>query len=244
MSSDEQRRIGLAWQMPGSGQNASASGSPSCAPSSSRRASDHDDLLHNGETNVWHTQHAHNNQLYQPLPPPPTVNNTSPLHSATLPPPTPSATLTTINPPPHHSEAADSDPDSDFELVDSDTPLQIDGNIDTKVTPYKYIPTALRQQTATRSTRGHPKPQDQWDDDEDWPATAGAKNTMEGDNEYDQPEWNQAGPHADAQDLAGPGDHGLLQCTVTKPQKEGEGTQNLYVSYLVTTDVCTTLLEV
>ena len=71
----------------------------------------------------------------------------------------------------------------------------------------------------------------------DWPATAGAKNTMEGDNEYDQPEWNQAGPHADAQDLAGPGEHCLLQCTVTKPQKEGEGTQNLYVSYLVTTDV-------
>ncbi|KAK5735569.1 intercellular trafficking and secretion [Elasticomyces elasticus] len=61
---------------------------------------------------------------------------------------------------------------------------------------------------------------------------------MEGDsnnNEYD-PSWQQAGPNADAQDLAGPGLHGLLQCTVSKPQKEGEGTQSVYVSYQVTTN--------
>ncbi|EME43867.1 hypothetical protein DOTSEDRAFT_103364, partial [Dothistroma septosporum NZE10] len=55
-------------------------------------------------------------------------------------------------------------------------------------------------------------------------------------NDYDGPEWPQAGEHADAQDLAGPGDHGRLVCTVTKPMKEGEGTQNPYVSYLVITD--------
>ncbi|WPH01577.1 Hypothetical protein R9X50_00442500 [Acrodontium crateriforme] len=49
-------------------------------------------------------------------------------------------------------------------------------------------------------------------------------------------DWQQAGHHADAQDLAGPGAHGRLECTVSSPQKEGEGTQNIYVSYLVTTD--------
>ncbi|KAL1311744.1 hypothetical protein AAFC00_001836 [Neodothiora populina] len=61
-------------------------------------------------------------------------------------------------------------------------------------------------------------------------------------DEYTQPqspsqpqEWQQAGENADAQDLAGPGAHGKLECTVTKPQKENEGTQNQYISYLVTT---------
>jgi hypothetical protein len=246
-SSDEQRRTGFAWQMPGNGLGenglgGSRSPSGSSPTRTSRRSSDHDDLLHHDETNVWHTQQGHHNQLYQP--PPPVSTTTSPVHTATFQPPPPSPILTTHNPLPDQPEAADSDPDSDFELVDSDTPLQVDGNNDRKVTPYNYIPTALRQRpAATRSTRDHPKGQDQWDDDEDWLATAGAKNTMEGDNEYDQPEWNQAGPHADAQDLAGPGEHGLLQCTVTKPQKEGEGTQNLYVSYLVTTDVCILPLE-
>jgi hypothetical protein len=237
-SSDEQRRTGFAWQMPGNGLGenglgGSRSPSGSSPTRTSRRSSDHDDLLHHDETNVWHTQQGHHNQLYQP--PPPVSTTTSLVHTATFQPP---PTLnTTTNPPPDQPEAADSDPDSDFELVDSDTPLQTDGAIDRRVSPYKYIPTALRQRTATRPTKDYLKPRDQWDDDEDWPATAGANNTMEGDHEYDQPEWNQAGPHADAQDLAGPGEHGLLQCTVTKPQKEGEGTQNLYVSYLVTTDV-------
>lgn len=49
-------------------------------------------------------------------------------------------------------------------------------------------------------------------------------------------DWSQAGHNADPQDLAGPGEHGRLECSVGKPQKEGEGTQNAYVSYLVTTD--------
>jgi hypothetical protein len=232
MSSDEQRSTAFAWQMPGNGSGENGfGGSPSLMSPTSRRGSEHDDLL---ETNVWHTQDERN-QLYQP---PPTSTTTYPLHPTIFhPPPPPSPTLTTTNLPPDQPEAADSDPDSDYELVDSDTPLQTDGAIDRRVSPYKYIPTALRQRTATRPTKDYLKPRDQWDDDEDWPATAGANNTMEGDHEYDQPEWKQAGPHADAQDLAGPGEHGLLQCTVTKPQKEGEGTQNLYVSYLVTTDV-------
>ncbi|KAK3112560.1 intercellular trafficking and secretion, partial [Teratosphaeriaceae sp. CCFEE 6253] len=65
-------------------------------------------------------------------------------------------------------------------------------------------------------------------------ATAGA--SMDGgSNDYGE-DWQQAGPNADAQDLAGPGLHGRLQCQVSKPQKEGEGTQNAYVSYLVTTE--------
>jgi hypothetical protein len=31
---------------------------------------------------------------------------------------------------------------------------------------------------------------------------------------------------------------GKLDCTVSSPQKESEGTQNPYISYLVTTRVC------
>ncbi|SMR52730.1 unnamed protein product [Zymoseptoria tritici ST99CH_3D1] len=49
-----------------------------------------------------------------------------------------------------------------------------------------------------------------------------------------QQDWEQAGHDATEQDLAGPGHHGRLECTVSQPQKEGEGTQNAYVSYLVT----------
>ncbi|KAL2041456.1 hypothetical protein N7G274_005838 [Stereocaulon virgatum] len=45
---------------------------------------------------------------------------------------------------------------------------------------------------------------------------------------------NQAGPQADAVDLAGIGD-GRLECTVDKPQKENDGTKDAFVSYRVTT---------
>lgn len=54
-------------------------------------------------------------------------------------------------------------------------------------------------------------------------------------NHHD-PDWEQAGHHATVQDLAGPGAHGRLECTVSSPQKEGEGTQNAYVSFLVTAE--------
>ncbi|TKA28171.1 Sorting nexin-4 [Salinomyces thailandicus] len=64
---------------------------------------------------------------------------------------------------------------------------------------------------------------------------AGAMDAANG-NEYEDPSWEQAGAHADPSDLAGPGAHGRLQCRVEKPQKEGEGTQNAYVSYLVVAD--------
>jgi sorting nexin-4 len=46
----------------------------------------------------------------------------------------------------------------------------------------------------------------------------------------------QAGPNADALDLAGVG-RGKLETFVTDPQTEGEGTKDAYVSYLVTTEV-------
>lgn len=44
------------------------------------------------------------------------------------------------------------------------------------------------------------------------------------------------GPNADALDLAGVGE-GVLECTVTNPIKENDGTKDTYVSYLVTTNV-------
>ncbi|KAK5120428.1 intercellular trafficking and secretion [Meristemomyces frigidus] len=73
--------------------------------------------------------------------------------------------------------------------------------------------------------------------EEQRPAVPGASNMEEANsNDYHDPNWPQAGANADAADLAGPGAHGRLECRVDKPQKEGEGTPNVYVSYLVTTD--------
>jgi sorting nexin-4 len=46
----------------------------------------------------------------------------------------------------------------------------------------------------------------------------------------------QAGNDADAVDVAGVGE-GRLECTVGSPVKEGDGTKDAYVSYLVTTRV-------
>ncbi|CZT06591.1 related to sorting nexin 4 [Rhynchosporium agropyri] len=43
------------------------------------------------------------------------------------------------------------------------------------------------------------------------------------------------GRHADAMDLAGVGE-GVLECTVTQPIKENDGSKDAYVSYLVTTN--------
>lgn len=48
----------------------------------------------------------------------------------------------------------------------------------------------------------------------------------------------QLGHNADAMDLAGVGE-GVLECTVTMPIKENDGTKDAYVSYLVTTNVST-----
>ena len=46
----------------------------------------------------------------------------------------------------------------------------------------------------------------------------------------------QAGPRADAVDLAGIGS-GILECEVGSPLKENEGTKDVYVSYQITTNV-------
>jgi sorting nexin-4 len=52
----------------------------------------------------------------------------------------------------------------------------------------------------------------------------------------------QAGPLADAVDLAGIGD-GVLECSVDAPLKENDGTKDAYISYLVTTHVGALLLR-
>jgi sorting nexin-4 len=44
----------------------------------------------------------------------------------------------------------------------------------------------------------------------------------------------------DPLDLAGIGE-GILECTVTAPIKENDGTKDVFVSYLVTTNVCVAL---
>lgn len=44
-------------------------------------------------------------------------------------------------------------------------------------------------------------------------------------------------PREDPLDNAGIG-NGSLECTVTAPLKEGDGSKDSYVSYLVTTNVC------
>jgi sorting nexin-4 len=44
----------------------------------------------------------------------------------------------------------------------------------------------------------------------------------------------------DPLDLAGVGE-GVLECTVTAPIKENDGTKDVFVSYLVTTHVCAAL---
>ena len=54
---------------------------------------------------------------------------------------------------------------------------------------------------------------------------------------HDEP---QAGALADAIDLAGIGD-GVLECNVSSPVKENDGTKDAYVSYLVTTNVSAVL---
>ena len=50
----------------------------------------------------------------------------------------------------------------------------------------------------------------------------------------------QAGHNADAVDLGGIGE-GRLDCSVGKPLKESDGTKDAYVSYMVTTNVCSLL---
>lgn len=47
----------------------------------------------------------------------------------------------------------------------------------------------------------------------------------------------QAGENADAVDLAGIGESGVLDCNVGNPRKENDGTKDAYVSYEIATSV-------
>jgi hypothetical protein len=197
-------------------------------------------------TNVWEGEQLEPTTLGTLTTTDTARNTSSPLRPSLFQPPPHSPVLGTnaANLPSDDQEAAGSD-ESDFELVDPDIPSQLDGAPEGNSRSYNYIPTAIAEQYAARSRKGKQAKQERFDndEDEDWDAVPSAyipsgSSRMESGNDYEEhPEWRQAGPNADAQDLAGPGEHGTLECTVTKPQKEGEGTQNVYVSYLVTTDV-------
>jgi len=69
----------------------------------------------------------------------------------------------------------------------------------------------------------------------DGPAVAAPE--MASEDQYHDDDWQQAGKNADAQDLAGPGLHGRIDCSVGEPRRENEATQNQFISYLVTTNV-------
>ncbi|KAJ5295978.1 hypothetical protein PENANT_c001G10013 [Penicillium antarcticum] len=75
------------------------------------------------------------------------------------------------------------------------------------------------------------------------PTTAGTDAEQSHEHEHDSHgkrrmssthEESQAGPLADAVDLAGIGD-GVLECQVDSPLKENDGTKDAYISYLITT---------
>lgn len=55
---------------------------------------------------------------------------------------------------------------------------------------------------------------------------------------HNDPRHGQVGRDADPMDLAGVG-QAVLNCEVSNPIKENDGTKDAYVSYLVTTNVCT-----
>ncbi|KAK4565463.1 intercellular trafficking and secretion [Recurvomyces mirabilis] len=114
---------------------------------------------------------------------------------------------------------------SDFEDLGDDEFPQLDGSREA-TNGYHIDQTEVRRKERRR-TSGRSIRQAQHSEEEEMEGP--------GNHEYDQ-DWPQAGPNADAVDLAGPGLEGSLSCQVTKPQKEGEGTQNTYITYLVTTD--------
>ena len=129
--------------------------------------------------------------------------------------------------------------DSDFEVLDSDQDIpQTDGRSE-------YNNSAEQSNTLSEllaRTRNHAKKSFRRASaalpEIGLPGTASmeAGGSSSGAN-YDDSDWQQAGQNADAVDLAGPGAQGCLECKVSSPQKEGEGTQNAYISYLVTTEV-------
>ena len=128
--------------------------------------------------------------------------------------------------------------DSDFEVVEGEGLPQADGqNEQSTSTSTSRTLSDLYSRARKRVKR---KPTDISSDQAErrlpGTSTMEAGGSSSGAN-YDDSDWQQAGHDATAQDLAGPGAHGFLECTVSSPQKEGEGTQNAYMSYLVTTEV-------
>ena len=130
--------------------------------------------------------------------------------------------------------------DEDWDAIQEDDFSQTDGNRDRNNSVQrkkhssegkgKQYEQGDRVSRVSRATQEHKKR-------EVGPLVAEAADMDSGD-EHGGDDWQQAGHAADAQDLAGVGIHGRLDCTVTKPQKENEGTQNQFISFLVTTNVC------
>lgn len=133
--------------------------------------------------------------------------------------------------------------EDDFELIEpaEDFP-QADGSFET-ITKTHAIHNLPRPRATSPRKYSKPNRGNRIARDEDVEqAIAGSTETImegAGGNDHDyhhHPNWHQSGKNADAVDLAGPGSLGRLECSVSKPQKEGEGTPNPYVSYLVIAD--------
>ncbi|KAM0712457.1 hypothetical protein Q7P37_011553 [Cladosporium fusiforme] len=202
------------------------------APSGLARA---DDILYS--SNIWHQDTTANTAANTASASgPPTRSSSSPLNPNVFRPPPLFEPDSPIDLTDGESAAASPDADSDYELIESPGPSQIDGLTERESRQYRYIPTALRSTPIRQSQRYTFPSRAQPATPQDSTAAPGTQHNMDTENDYANPDWQQAGPNADAQDLAGPGEHGVLECTVSKPQKEGEGTQNVYTSYLVTTD--------
>lgn len=73
-------------------------------------------------------------------------------------------------------------------------------------------------------------------DDSRPPSTSGRDGTDPNGLQFHHAEEPQAGPNADAIDLAGVG-QGRLETKVTDPVTENDGTKDAFVSYFVTTNV-------
>ncbi|USW54416.1 Putative AH/BAR domain superfamily, PX domain superfamily protein [Septoria linicola] len=181
-------------------------------------------------------QQHHTSSPPPPPPPPPIIDSyeASPVSSA-------HSSVIDLN---SHAGSAldddDDDDDDDFELID-DTHLP-ESHYDGHDSPNEEgIVGGLSSNLRKRYKKYQQRPQRRFSNDapSQPPRPSGTSN-MDGpsrsSNDYDSPEWNQAGDNADSVDLAGPGARGKLVCVVGNPQKEGEGTQTVYVSYQVTTD--------
>ncbi|OQN97695.1 hypothetical protein B0A48_16015 [Cryoendolithus antarcticus] len=148
-----------------------------------------------------------------------------------------------------NAEATSVECDDDFELIDSD--VEADPNTNSSSPPSKNrsalgldrLKVSIPDETSLHN-KGKGKATDlltaKGGIEEDWGEAIEAASTsnMEpgNDDDYNPSQWTKGGPAGDATDLAGIGEEGSIKCTVTKPLKEGEGAQNAYTSYLVTTD--------